>query len=155
MNERERPLRHRAAFLAVYGAGVAGYLWSRGARARQLPERLAAADVALVGVATHKLSRHLAKAKVAEPLRAPFTEPEGRAGPAELAETPRDGWRGAIGELLVCPYCLDQWVATAFAVGLVEAPRPTRFVAGIYSAVALSDFCQIAYRLGQARLKPE
>jgi hypothetical protein len=53
--------------------------------------------------------------------------------------------RLAIGELALCPYCLSQWVAAAFACGLVGAPRTTRFVASIYAAETVSDFLQQAY----------
>jgi len=123
------------------------------ARRRKLPEGISLGDLALIGVATHKTSRALAKDRVTAPLRAPFTEHEGRGGPGELEESPRgSGFRHAVGELLVCPYCLDQWLATGFAVGLVTAPRVTRFVAGIMASVAISDFLQIAYKAGESRL---
>ncbi len=45
-------------------------------------------DTALCAVATHKLSRLLARDPVTSPLRAPFTSYQGTAGPAELDETP-------------------------------------------------------------------
>jgi hypothetical protein len=51
----------------------------------------------------------------------------------------------------VCPYCVAQWVAAAFTVGLVAAPRPIRFLAGIYAAETLSDFLQLAYRPAEER----
>jgi hypothetical protein len=57
--------------------------------------------------------------------------------------------RHAVGELLTCPFCLDVWVASLFAVGLVVAPRLTRLVAGSFSAVAGADFLQLAYAKAQ------
>jgi hypothetical protein len=57
-----------------------------------------------------------------------------------------------VGELLVCPFCLDQWVATGYAAGLVVAPRATRFVASIMATVAISDFLQIGYKASEQRL---
>ena len=42
-------------------------------------------------MATHKLSRIIAKDPVTSPLRAPFTTFEGTSGPAELAEEPSSG----------------------------------------------------------------
>lgn len=143
-----RPLGGYGAVMAIYGAGLGAWLISRRSR---LPERFRAADLVLGGIASHKLSRLLSKEKVAAPLRAPFTEYEGDAGPAEVRETAKHtgGARSTIGELLACPYCLDQWVATGFAVGLVEAPRPTRFVASLFSTVAISDFLHLVYRAGQ------
>jgi hypothetical protein len=55
----------------------------------------------------------LAKNSVTSPLRAPFTRYQGPAGPSKLAEEARGkGVRHAIGELLVCPFCLTQWVGS-------------------------------------------
>ena len=51
----------------------------------------------------------------------------------------------AAGELITCPFCLAQWVATGLAAGLVFAPRATRLVMSTFSAVAGADFLQYAY----------
>jgi hypothetical protein len=121
-------------------------------RGRELPARPSAADIALVGVASHKLSRLVTKDKVTSPLRAPFTELEGSGGPGELEEKARGtGLRRAIGELLICPYCLDLWVVAAFAVGLLFAPRVTRFLAAVFAALTVSDFFQIAYKAAEEK----
>jgi len=37
-------------------------------------------------------------------------------------------------------------VSSSFAIGLVAAPRHTRFLAGIFVADTISDVLQIAYR---------
>src|SRR5205807_1092615 len=84
-----------------------------------------------------KLSRRLAKDPVTSPIRAPFTRATGVSGPAELAEEVQGGGlRRAVGELLTCPFCLDQWVATAFVCGLTVAPRATRLVAATFTSAA-------------------
>jgi hypothetical protein len=109
-------------------------------------------DVVLVAAATHKLARIIAKDAVTSPIRAPFTEFAGAAGDAELSEEVRgEGTRHAVGELLSCPFCLAQWIATGFAFGLVFAPRATRLVAATMTAVAGSDFLQLAYAWGQQK----
>jgi Protein of unknown function (DUF1360) len=137
-----------AAFNAIFGAGL--ILARR--HGRELPERPPLGDLALVGVASHKLSRLIAKDKVTSPLRAPFTELEGRGGPGELEEKARgNGVRRAIGELLICPYCLDLWVVAAFSIGLLFAPRVTRFLAGVFAALTISDFFQIAYKAAEEK----
>jgi Protein of unknown function (DUF1360) len=59
------------------------------------------------------------------------------------------GMRRVIGELLVCPFCISQWIATAFAVGLVFAPRATRWIAGVFGAVGASDYLQFGYKLAE------
>ena len=146
------PLLSYAAVMAAFHALFALALALAKRRGRELPERIGAADLATIGVASHKLSRLIAKDKVTSPLRAPFTEFEGEGGPSEFEESSRGtGARKAIGELLVCPYCLDLWVVAAFAVGLLFAPRLTRFIAAIFSALALSDFLQIAYKAAEKK----
>jgi hypothetical protein len=102
--------------------------------------------VILHGLATQKASRLIAKDKVTSFLRAPFTRYQEPAGHGELEEAPRgDGLRYAVGELLVCPYCVAQWVAGGLAVGHVFAPRATRLVSAMWAAQAIADGIQIAY----------
>jgi hypothetical protein len=121
-------------------------------RGRELPDRPAVGDLVLVGVASHKLSRLITKDKVTSPLRAPFTELEGRGGPGEFEERSRGrGVRKAIGELLICPYCLDLWVVAAFSVGILFALRLSRFIASVFAAVTVSDFFQIAYKAAEEK----
>ena len=118
-----------------------------------MPERIEPYDLVLLGAATHKLSRLISKDKVTSPLRAPFTRYRGPAGPGEVSEEPRGtGMRLALGELLVCPYCVGQWVAGAFACSLVTAPRTTRFVASIFTTLGVSDALQVVYKAGQEQL---
>jgi Protein of unknown function (DUF1360) len=155
--EQGQPEQNERDRLGAYGMLTGGYAAALAAfvlaRHRKLPEGISSKDLALIGIATHKTSRAIGKDKVTAPLRAPFTEHEGQAGPGELEESPRgSGLRHVIGELLVCPYCLDQWVATGYAVGLVTAPKATRFVAGIMATVAISDFLQIAYKVSESQL---
>jgi len=134
----------------AYAAALGAFLWRFRSR---LPEEISPRDLALIGVASHKTSRAIAKDKVTAPLRAPFTEHEGEAGPGELEESPRGtGLQHTVGELVVCPFCLDQWVATAYTAGLVVAPRATRFVASVMATVAISDFLQIGYKVSEKQL---
>jgi hypothetical protein len=120
---------------------------------RTLPERMPASDLALTAVATHKLSRLIAKDRVTSTLRAPFTRYQDDAGPSEVSEAARGrGLRRAIGELLVCPYCLGVWIAAVFTAGLIVAPRPTRWVAAMLDAVFVADMLQIAYAKAEETL---
>jgi hypothetical protein len=119
---------------------------------RELPERVSERDIVLIGVASHKLSRLISKDKVTSVIRAPFTELQGQGGPSELEETSRGtGMRKAIGELIVCPYCLGLWIVAAMSVGLVISPRLTRLIASIFSALTISDFFQIAYKAAEEK----
>jgi hypothetical protein len=138
-----------ALFVLAVGA------FSEGVRrsGRELPERLSLADLALVTIATHKASRLIAKDRVTSAIRAPFTEFEGDEGQAEVSEEARGaGVRRAIGELLVCPYCLGLWIAAALAAGLIAAPRPTRWAAGVLVAAFGSDVLQIGFRRAKEEL---
>ena len=146
------PLAAYATFAAVFHAAMAGAVAGAKRSGRDLPERVGAGDIALIGTASYKLSRLISKKKVTAFVRAPFTELEGKGGPAELDEHPRgSGLRRAVGELLLCPYCLGLWASGAFHAGLLYAPRTTRFSASVLTAMSISDFLQIAYRAAERR----
>ena len=141
----DRPLGGYAALMGVYGTAVAAGAVALRRRRRPLPD-VRPVDIALIGVATHKLARRVSKDSVTSPLRAPFTRYEGLSGPAELQEGGRgSGIRKAVGELVSCPFCLSQWVATGFTFGLLVAPRATRWAASVFASLALADFLQFAY----------
>ena len=146
-SDQDQPLAGRVTLVAAFAASVAAAKLASRITGRDPPERPHPADVVMVGVATHKLSRLLAKSKATSFLRAPFTELEEPRGSGEVEERPRgQGVRRAVGELLVCPYCLSQWISAGFTTGLVLSPRATRLVAASYTAQALADFLQVAYR---------
>ncbi len=143
----ERPLLDHAALVGVYGTAVAGLTLLVRRRGRPLPERIPAADVVLLSVATHRLSRLLTKDTVTAPFRAPFTKFKGAGAPGEVNEEPRDQppAKHAVGELVSCPFCMAQWVGTAFLFGYLLAPRATRAAASLFTMVSASDVLQYAY----------
>jgi len=148
---RERPpFASYATFSAVFTAAMASVLVAARRNGRELPERTRAGDIVLIGTASHKLSRLLAKDKVTAFARAPFTEFQEKGGPAEVEEKPRGrGLQQAIGELIACPYCLGLWTSGGFHAGMLFAPRVTRFAASVLSALTISDFLQIAYKAAE------
>ena len=147
-----RPLAGYAIITAAFGTTFGASMLAAYRHAGGFPERMSAGDVALMGMATHKLTRLLAKDRVTSFLRAPFTEYQDRAGHGELEEKARgQGLQLATGELLVCPYCLAQWVVGALAVGFVAAPRMTRVLAAMWTAEAISDFAQLAYHAAEEK----
>jgi hypothetical protein len=140
-----RPLRQLAGLMALYGITVSG-LSALAHRRGRLTGNLGPGDLALYGVATFRLSRILAKDPITSPIRAPFTRLRGTSGPAELREEAREtGWRHAIGELVTCPFCLGQWVATGFVFGGMLAPRFTRATAATFAVHAAADVLQFGY----------
>ncbi len=150
--EERPPLLSYLGFMSLFATLLGGVLLLARRQGRELPEKAGAGELLLIGTASHKLSRLISKDKVTSPLRAPFTELEGKGGPAEFEERSRGtGLRKAIGELLICPYCLGLWVVAAFSLGLLFAPRLTRFLASLFSALTISDFFQIAYKAAEEK----
>ena len=146
------PLLAYTATMAVFGALFSAALLAARRSGRELPGRIDGRDLATIGVASHKLSRLISKDKVTAPLRVPFTEYEEDGGPGVVEERSRGrGARKAIGELLVCPYCLGLWVVAAFSIGLLFAPRLTRFTASVFAALTISDFLQVAYKAAEEK----
>ena len=141
----EQLLAEYAAMLAFYIASVA-VLTGIASQQSRLPKRFGLLDLALLGVATHKLSRLVAKDRITGIIRAPFVTYIRSAGAGEVEEEPRGrGVQRGIGNLVSCPYCMGPWSATALAFGFLFAPRVTRFFAGILGSVAISDFLHRAY----------
>lgn len=150
------PLGSYLLMASTFTAGVGTFLEVRRRTGRGLPERIETRDMALLAGASFKLSRLITKEKITAFVRAPFTEYQGKGdAPGEVEERPRGtGLRAAIGGLLTCPYCIGMWIVSAFSLGLVTAPRETRFRASILSALGFSDFLQVAYRALVARREP-
>src|SRR5687768_588448 len=73
--------------LAVYTASLASLLIAGRARSQHLPDNYSIQDLAVGGIATHKLSRLLSRASITSPLRAPFTEFKEPAGSGEHVES--------------------------------------------------------------------
>jgi Protein of unknown function (DUF1360) len=141
----EQLLAEYAALLGFYVASVA-VLTGTAIEQKRLPKRFRLLDLALLGIATHKLSRIVAKDRITGILRAPFVSYVRSSGAGEVEEEPRGrGFQRGIGHLISCPYCVAPWCATALSFGPLFAPRVTRFFAGILVSVAASDFLHRAY----------
>lgn len=139
--------------MGAYAATLSGFgLWFRNS-GHELPESIATRDLVLITIASHKLSRLITRDRVTSAIRAPFTRFQEDAGTGEVNEAARGrGMRRAIGELLVCPYCLGLWIATTFVSGLLVAPRATRVASSTFVVLAGEDALQIAYAKAQQTL---
>src|SRR4028118_285826 len=73
----------------VFNAIFAAFLLVSRGTGRSLPERVDARDIALLGMATHKLSMVGAEDAVTSPLRAPFTELREKESPKKGDGAPR------------------------------------------------------------------
>src|SRR3954453_1912492 len=160
-SEQYHPLAASPALVsALNGLFAAGLIAAR--RADRLPERFGAGDVALLAGATARLSRLIAKDRVTsvirppvtteEVVRAPSTTCEDDSGYGEVEEAARGtAARRAIGELLICQYCVSQWIAAGLVIGHAFAPRETRLVAGTFTVFGLADVMNVAYSAAQDR----
>jgi hypothetical protein len=134
--------------IGVFNAVFALFLLVARATGRPIPERVEARDIALLGMAAHKLSLMGSQDAVASPLRAPFTEIREKESPKKVDEKPRgEGLRRSVGELLTCKFCLGVWVASFFTYGLVLVPRVTRLVASVLAVVTVSDHLHQIYKI--------
>jgi hypothetical protein len=141
-----KPLGGYAILIMVFNGLVALLAALRIRSRRGWPKRIPMQDIALLSVATFKLSRLITKDRVTATIRAPFTEYTGDGGPSEVEEKPRgDGLHRAVGELLVCPYCVGQWVATGLVAAYVWQPRLTRTAASVFAVVTGADYMQQAW----------
>jgi Protein of unknown function (DUF1360) len=149
----ERPLNSYGLLVATFlGSTTAFAAWLVRSD-RPVPDRVELGDVVLMSIATHKASRLLTKDRVTSVLRAPFTRHQEDTTAGEVEEAARgSGLRRAIGELIICPYCIGLWIASALTAGLLVAPRLTRWIAFALSTLTVSDFLQIAYRKAEDTL---
>lgn len=161
LTEIEKPFREYASHDQIPLAGYAGSLLTFAAGlataltvTRKKRWQPGVMDVAMLGVATHKLSRIVSKDFVTAPLRAPFTRRQAAEGAGEVHDEPRGGseLQSTIGYLLTCPYCLGPWIATGLGTALLLRPVQTRFVLRMLASVTVSDFLHLAYsRLNESR----
>jgi hypothetical protein len=140
-----RPLEGYAAILVSYGV-LSGAL-TLGLRHKGFGvRRLGPMDLLLYALATEHLSRVITKDSVTAVLRAPFTRFKEAAGEGEVnEEVVSSGVGHAIGELLTCPFCAAQWVATGLVAGSIMAPALTTAVVSVSAAARASDYLNLLY----------
>lgn len=142
--DKNPALGGHAVLVGVYSGSLAAFALAQRRSGRGLPDQFPAGDLLLLSVATYKLSRLITKDRVMAFMRAPFTRLVGESDrPGEVLETPRgEGLQQAIGELLVCPYCIGQWVGTGLLATYLRQPRFGRTVAAALTIVAGADLLQ-------------
>jgi hypothetical protein len=142
--DKDVALGGHAVLVGLFNGSVAAVALAQRRSGRRLPERIPAGDLLLMSIGTYKLSRLIAKDRIMSFMRAPFTRLQGESDrPGEVSEEPRgEGLQHAIGELVVCPYCLGQWVGTGMLATYLCDPRLARTVAAAFTIVAGSDLLQ-------------
>ena len=95
-------------------------------RARSWPR----IDLALLGLATFKASRTVARDKVTSFVREPFVEGEAYDGEDEQP-THETEMKQAIGELVTCTRCIGTWIGAGLASTQILAPRTGRLLTSV------------------------
>ena len=128
--------------MSVFAGGLA----TAGALAHVLhrdPRERDALDLVVLGAATFKASRTIARDEVTSFLREPFVQGEAHEGGEEPVET--GDLRQAIGELVTCSRCVGTWVAAALACTQILAPRFGRLLTWTLAAGAFNDWAQAGF----------
>ncbi|MDQ2984103.1 MAG: DUF1360 domain-containing protein [Actinomycetota bacterium] len=136
------PYGSYAAIFGAFGgllatAGVLGKLLDRD------PQRQTALDFAVLGAATFKAARTLARDDVTSFIREPFVR-----GDPPLVDEERPvegGMQQAMGELVTCTRCVGTWAAAGLASTQILAPRFGRLLTWSLGAAALNDFLQAGF----------
>ena len=132
------PYRAYATIAGTFMAGLGAVSGLAAARKRPLPE-MTSIDLALLGLATFKASRTVARDKVTSFVREPFVEGEAYDGAGEKPTHETD-MRQAIGELVTCTRCIGTWIGAGLASTQILAPRTGRLLTAVLAAGAVNDF---------------
>lgn len=132
------PYEAYAVIAGTFVAGLAGVA----AAARRSPPATTLELVAL-SAATFKAARTLSREKVASFVREPFVE--GNSGLGEQERPEGEGFKRAVGELLLCTRCVGTWSAAALASSQMLTPRFGRLVTWTLAAGAANDFLQASF----------
>jgi hypothetical protein len=127
------------------GAFVGG-LAGAGALSRALdrdPRENTALDLVVLGFASFKASRTIARDEVTSFLREPFVEGEAHEGGEQALET--GDMRQAIGELVTCSRCIGTWVAAGLAATQIVSPRFGRLLTWTLATAGVNDFAQAGF----------
>jgi Protein of unknown function (DUF1360) len=131
-----------AAIMGTFAAGLAGAGVLSKALGRD-PEEHRPIDLAILGIATFKAARTLARDEVTSFIRDPFVEEEAHGGGEEPVHT--GDIRQAIGELVTCSRCAGTWVAAGLTTTQVLAPRFGRILTWTLAAAGANDFLQAGF----------
>src|ERR687885_516427 len=136
------PYESYAVIMATFG----GLLATAGALGRALdrdPQCQTPLDFAVLGAATFKAARTLARDEVTSFIRQPFVRGDAHSGEDE--EPVRGGLDQAIGELVTCTRCVGTWAAASLAATQILAPRFGRLLTWSLGAAAANDFLQAGF----------
>ena len=132
------PYRAYATIVGTFVTGLGAVSGIAAARRRPIGE-VGAVDLALLGLATFKASRTVARDKVTSFVREPFVEGDAYDGENEQP-THETELKQALGELVTCTRCVGTWLGAGLASMQVLAPRTGRLLTSVLAAGAVNDF---------------
>lgn len=135
--QQQPPYRAYATIMGAFLAGLGAVSGLAAARNRPLTE-MSGMDLTLLGLATFKASRTLARDRVASFVREPFVE--GEADSRHERPTRESEMKQAIGELVTCTRCAGTWIGAGLASIQILAPRTGRLMTSVLAAGAVNDF---------------
>ena len=121
----------------LFTAGLLGRLLGRDPREESL------LDLGVLGLATFKASRTIARDEVTSFVREPFVEGRAHEGGEEPVES--GDIRQAIGELVTCSRCIGTWVAAGLATTQILAPRFGRLLTWTLATAGVNDVLQAGF----------
>jgi hypothetical protein len=137
MADGQPPYRAYAGIVGTFVAGLGAVSGLAAVRGRP-PHEVSATDLALLGLATFKASRTVARDKVTSFVREPFVE--GEAYDGEDEKPVRDGeMKQALGELVTCTRCVGTWLGAGLASLQILTPRTGRLLTTVLAAGAVND----------------
>ena len=132
------PYRAYATIVGTFLGGLGAV--SGLAAARDRPHfQMVPIDLALLGLATFKASRTVARDKVTSFVREPFVEGDAYDGEDEKP-TRETELKQAIGELVTCTRCIGTWIGASLASIQILTPRTGRLLTSVLAAGAVNDF---------------
>jgi hypothetical protein len=138
-----RPYGAYAGIMATFVGGVTATELVM-YRLRRTPAERSWLDLAVLGLATFKAARTLARDDVTSFIREPFVQ--GTPSEPEQEEPVRTGGlRQAVGELVTCSRCVGTWIAAGLAATDVIAPRFGRTLSWALAVGGANDFLQAGF----------
>jgi hypothetical protein len=129
-----------------------GGLGAAGAVAKLLgrdPREHSALDLTVLGLATFKAARTIARDEVTSFMREPFVEGQAKEGAEDPIES--GDLRQAIGELVTCSRCIGTWVAAGLAGTQILAPQFGRLLTWTLATAGANDFLQAGFAMLTAK----
>jgi hypothetical protein len=127
----------------VGGIALTGLLAQR---LRRDPPEQKLLDLAVLGLATFKAARTIARDDVTSFIREPFVEGKPR-DPETERPLQTGGPKQAIGELVTCSRCIGTWCAAGIAAVDVLAPRFGRILSWSLAVGGANDWLQAGFAL--------